>query len=317
MINRIVTTEPGSTEVIAYLDGGVERIVGVSDKCDYPPDVVMKPKVIRSILRVDDSLPSEEIDRIYREYVKSGEPLYEVDWSLIEDLDPDLIVGQTLCSVCAFPLISPLGHNMQGMGAKMPGMIVKQPVRFKRLRQRRIATYSPRTFLGIAREALMISKIIGREGMGEKMLWEFREAAEELRGLGRNMRAILIEWLKPLYIAGLWVSDLIEVAGSESLLRAGEEGTRVEWGSVRAFNPDLILISPCGFTIERTLSEIDIITSMPGWSDLKAVRSRRVYIVDSAYTSRPGPRVVKLARLLADLYTGSSFDREVAVGLYD
>ncbi len=314
LVNRIVTTDPGSTEVVAYLDGGVERIAGVSDKCDYPPEVVTKPKVIRSILKIDDSLPSREIDKIYREYIRSGKPLYEVDLSLIEDIDPDLIVGQTLCSECAFPLISPLGLNTN---AKMPAIKVKPSSRFKRLRQRMIATYSPKTFIGIAREALMISRMIGREGMGQRMLESFYRIFEEIRGLGRNTRTVLLEWLEPLYIAGLWVSDLIEASGSKTLLPPGENGTRIEWDRIKIFDPDLILIASCGFTIERALSEIDLITRMPGWNDLKAVKSKRVYVIDSAYTSRPGPRVIRLARLLIDLYTGSSFDREVAVNLYD
>lgn len=317
MVKRIVTTEPGSTETVAYLDGGVDRIAGVSDKCDYPPEVFTKPKVIRSVLKIDDSLSSEEIDTIYKQYIVSGKPLYEVDWSLIEDIDPDLIVGQTLCSVCAFPLISPLNSLGQGVGAKMPAMIIKPPARFKRLRQRMIATYSPKTFLGIAREAFTLSRMIEREKKGQRMLGDFQKAVEELRGLGKDTKTVVIEWLKPLYIAGLWVSDLIEISGSRSILGAGEDGVRVEWDIIRAFDPDLILVSPCGFTIERTLKEIDVITSMPGWNELRAVKNKRVYIVDSSYTSRPSPRVVRLARLLIDLYTGSDFDKEVAVSLYD
>jgi len=314
LVKKIVTTEPASTETIAYLDGGVDRIAGVSDKCDHPYEVMVKPKVVRTLLKIDENLSSNEIDRIYREYVRSGKPLYEIDWGLIEDIDPDLIVGQTLCSVCAFPLLSPLGSSIN---AKMPAMVIKHAQRFKSLRPRMIATYSPKTFLGIAREALAISRIIGREERGLRMFWEFQRALEELRGLGNNSRTLLIEWLKPLHIGGLWVSDLIEASGSRSILRAGEEGRAIEWELVKKFDPDLILISPCGLNIERTVREIDLIAKMPGWSELKAVRSKRVYVVDSAYVSRPGPRVIRLAKLLVDLYSGSDFDKEVAINIYD
>ncbi|HWQ17404.1 MAG TPA: ABC transporter substrate-binding protein [Sulfolobales archaeon] len=309
-----MSTEPASTETIAYLDGGVDRIAGVSDKCDYPYEVMAKPKVVRTVLSIDENLPSGEIDRIYREYVRSGKPLYEIDWALIEDIDPDLIVGQTLCSVCAFPLLSPLGSSIN---AKMPAMVLRYAQRFKSLRPRMIATYSPKTFLGIAREALAISRMIGREERGLRMLWEFQRALEELRGLGNSSKTLLIEWLKPLYIGGLWVSDLIEASGSRSILGAGEEGRAIEWELVKEFDPDLILISPCGFSMERTIREIDLVTKMPGWNELKAVRSKRVYVVDSAYVSRPGPRVIRLAKLLVDLYTGNDYDKEVAINIYD
>jgi len=309
LIRRIVTTEPGSTEVVAYLDSGVNRIVGVSDKCDYPPEVMSKPKVVRSILETGDDLSSGEIDRIYRSWIADGKPLYEVNWSLIEDLDPDLIVGQTLCGVCAFPLVSSISNKTLS--------VEKRPSYFNRIRQRVIATYSPRTFMGIAREAYMISRIIDREEKGANLVRSFRETVEELRGVGKHTKTIIIEWIEPIYMAGLWASDLVEIAGSKHLIGGGEEGRRVEWDIIRSFDPDLIVISPCGFTIDRTIKEIGLIERMPGWRDLRAVRRGDVYIVDSSYTSRPGPRVVRFAKTLLNLYTGGRLDREVAVNLYE
>jgi iron complex transport system substrate-binding protein len=309
MVKRIVSTEPGSTEIIAYLDQNVERIVGVSDKCDYPPDVISKPKVVRSLLKIDEDLPSEEIDRIYKEHIEKGKPLYEVDWELIEELDPDLLVGQTICRVCAFPLISSLGGAM---------LSLERPIkRYRRFRSRVIATYSPRTFMEIAREAYVISRIIEREARGLEMLSTFERIAEELRNTGKGVKTAIIEWLKPLYIAGLWTSDLVEAAGSKHIIGAGIEGRKIMWEEIRAFNPDILIISPCGFTIQRTLREVDLLENMPGWRELRAVKLKRVYIVDSSYISRPGPRVARFARFLIDIYTGGEGDREVAIKLYD
>ncbi len=309
MIKKIVSTEPGSTEIIAYLDKSAERIVGVSDKCDYPPDVISKPKVVRSLLKISEDLPSEEIDRIYKEYIENGKPLYEVDWDLIEELDPDLLVGQTICGVCAFPLISPLGRAT---------LSLERPVkRYKRFRSRVIITYSPRTFMEIAREAYVISRIIGRETRGLEMLSTFEGILEELRNTGKGVKTAIIEWLKPLYVAGLWASDLVEAAGSKHIIGAGIDGRRVGWEEIRAFDPDILILSPCGFTIQRTLREVDLLENMPGWRELKAVKLKRVYIVDSSYTSRPGPRVARFARFLIDIYTGEEGDREVAIKLYE
>ena len=307
MVRRIATTEPGSTEIVAYIDQGTSRIVAVSDKCDYPPEVIAKPKIVRSLLRVSDELPSEEIDRVFKEHLRGGKPLYEVDWNLIEELDPDLIVGQTLCSVCAFPLISPIRGSL----------VTGRPVgRYRRFRPRVVATYAPKTFMGIAWEGYRLSKIMGREARGLELLKLFEEALDELKGVGRGLRTVVIEWIKPLYAAGLWVSDLVEASGSKHIIGAGSEGRRVEWEDIRAFDPEVLIVSPCGFTIERTMRELHILESMPGWRDLSAVKRGSVYVVDSAYTSRPGPRVIKFAEMLADLYTGGGVDKEVAIKIY-
>lgn len=306
---RIITTEPGSTEIIAYLDGGVQRIFGVSDKCDYPPEVVSKPKVVRSLVKLDQDAPSEEIDRVFRESLRRGTPLYELDWELVEEIDPDLIVGQTLCSVCALPLSSQIQGRL---------VVYRPPQRLRSLKVRRIVNYSPRTFRGVAQEALKISKHMGSRpaGRAAELLEKMERLVGELRGLGRGSRTVFIEWLSPIYIAGLWVSDLIEISGSEHPVGSGAEGVRTSWDLVLRHDPDYVLISPCGFTIERTLREINIIEDMPGWRGLKAVRAGRVYVIDSAYCSRPGPRVVELAKVLINIYTGSDPERGVAVPLY-
>jgi len=307
LVRRIATTEPGSTEIVAYIDRGTYRIVAVSDKCDYPPEVIVKPKIVRTRLKVSDELPSEEIDMVYREHLGRGEPLYEVDWDLVEELDPDLIVGQTLCSVCAFPLISPLRGGL--VSGRLAG-------RYRRFRPRVVATYAPKTFMGIALEGYRLSKIMGREARGLELVEVFEKALEELKGIGRGLRTVVVEWIKPLYAAGLWVSDLVEAAGSKHIIEAGSEGRRVEWEDIRAFDPQVLMISPCGFTIERAMMELSILERMPGWKDLDAVKRGSVYVVDSAYTSRPGPRVLRFAELLKDLYTGSGVDREVAIKIY-
>jgi iron complex transport system substrate-binding protein len=269
--------------------------------------VISKPKVIKSLLKISEDLSSEEIDRIYKEYIAKGNPLYEVDWNLIEELDPDLIVGQTICSICAFPLTSSLNT---------PKLSIEKPIkRYRRFGTRIITTYSPRTFMGIAREAHIISRIIGREKKSLELLDTFERMLEKLRGTGRGLKTAVIEWLRPIYAAGLWISDLVEASGSKHIIEAGIEGRRIEWEEIRTFNPDVLIISPCGFTIWRTLREIDLLKSMSGWRDIRAAKLGNIYVVDSAYTSRPGPRVARFARFLIDIYTGSEPGKEVAIKL--
>ena len=300
-IEKIVTTEPSSTEIIAYLDNGVYRIMGVSDKCDYPAEVISKPKIVRSLVNIPEDMPSREIDRIIREYKKSGKPLFEIDWDLVRMIDPDLIVGQTLCDVCAFPLKTSINNYI---GSK--------PV-FRSFKVPKIIDYSPHSFMAIAEEALKIAKIIDRIDRGLELYDRFKAYREELKDLGKGHRTAVIEWLDPLYIAGHWVSDLVEYSGSKSILGSGEPGIRINVETLINFNPDIVIIAPCGFNIDRTLMEIDVLSEKPWWRNLEAVRRKNVYIVDSTYTARPSPRTIGFAEFLIDIYTGSQPSREIAV----
>ncbi len=302
-VRNIVTTEPSSTEMVAYLDQSVERIVGVSDKCDYPVEVISKPKVVRSLVDISEDMSSREIDRVISMYKRSGKPLFEIDWDLIYRLDPDLIVGQTLCDVCAFPLKT-------GLGAPARGAYT-----INRFRVIRVAEYSPHSFMAIATEAIRLSRIIDRVSRAESLYHEFKRIYDELEGLGRGVKTAVIEWIDPLYAAGHWVSDLVERSGSRSLLPAGEPGRRIDNETLVKFDPDIIVVAPCGFGIERSLREIDILTHKPWWRKLRAARKGNIYVVDSAYTARPSPRTARFAEFLIDIYTGSQPSSEIAVKL--
>ncbi len=298
MIERIVSTEPSSTEMVAYLEGGVGRLVAVSDKCDYPEEVKSLPKAVKTIIPITNHLSSREIDEYVSRYLRSGRPMFEVDWDLIRRLEPDLIVGQDLCEVCALPLGKSLEEFFLG-GVR--------PQSFH---------LNPHKYMEIAHQGYRLSEILGRRRRGGRLLETFMGAGRELKGLGKDLRILALEWIDPPYVAGLWVSDLISMAGAEPPLRPGEHGRRTTPEEIIGFNPDIVIVSPCGFSMERTFKEFHILEESAWWRQLKAVQKGDVYVVESDYTAKGGPRTWKLARFLAEILTGSEPEREVGIKVY-
>jgi len=277
-ISRIVTTDPSSTETVAYLVG-TERIVGVSDKCDFPPVVSLLRKVVKTKLKTEN-LSSREIDEKVREFLRSNKELFEIDWDVIEELNPDLIVGQGLCEVCALSLRSFVNY-----------LKMRVPKRFKVYK---IFEYSPKGFLEIAEYAYKLSKVLGVEERGRELLGKFTEAYNLVKGKGYGRRIVVIEWLDPIYIAGLWISDLINASGAQTLIRPKEFGRRATLHELKEFSPDLLIISPCGFDVNRTMKEIELVYKI-----IDSINNiKRVYIVDSVYTANPAPRILKFASFL-------------------
>lgn len=298
-ISKIITLEPASTEVVSLLDGNSSRIIGVSDKCDFPHDVKFKPKVVRSLIKINDEMSSLEIDRKVKNHLASKKPIYEIDWETINKLQPDLLVGQSICGVCAFPVNSLLSY--QNISLTLVSI--------------NVFDYSPKNFQEIFQRINDLGKLIEREENAQKIYDDFEKAKKELRSLCKNLRVVLIEWLMPIYIAGLWTSHIFELSGAKTILASGEEGKMIDWSVIRKFNPDVIFISPCGFGIKRTLKEIDLIYSLPGFKETNAFRENNVFVVDSAYTSRPSPRVLDFVKEYIKIMTGSEPRKDVMVRL--
>ena len=296
MVERIVSTEPSSTEMVAYLEDGVGRLVAVSDKCDYPEDVKRLPKAVKTLIPITNHLSSREIDEYVSRYLREGKPMFTVDWKLIKQLKPDLIVGQDLCEVCALPL-----------GKSLTRIFMDKV---------NVFGLNPHTYMEIAKQGYELSKILDRRKRGQELMNRFLDAGRELKGMGRGLRMLALEWIDPPYAAGLWVSDLISMSGARPLLPPGEHGRRVLIEEITSFNPDIIIVSPCGFSMERTFKEFHILEEASWWRKIKAVEEKQVYVVDSDYTAKGGPRTWKLASFLVDVLAGSEPDGEVGVKVY-
>ncbi|MCY0883940.1 MAG: ABC transporter substrate-binding protein [Acidianus infernus] len=299
-MKRIVTLDPATTEIVSFLDG-TSRIVGVPEDADYPEEVKHKVKVTRKLVNIDNSLPSEVIDEIVRRHIKERKPLHEALWDKIYELQPDLIVGQGICEVCALPSITTLGGRVN----------FSTP---KNFRISRMEVYNPYTFMDIPKETMKIAKAIGRERKAEELKEQFEKSIEETKGIAKGTKTVVIEWIKPIHLIGKWVSDMVSLMGSKPLARPGGQGGTFDWEIIREFNPDYLIISLCSFSVSRSLMEIEKITTLPGYSDLNAVKEGHVYVLEPLY-ARASQRTLEFLNALKEIYTTGEVERKYGIRL--
>ena len=281
---RIVSLLPAATEIVAAL-GAVGRLVGVSHECDFPPEVRSLPRVTRT--RVDPALPSGAIDRAMVEAKRTGVPPVEVDVDLVAHLRPDVLIGQSVCEVCAVG---------EGELARL------------------VTTLMPTPWVVTLHAHTLDEVFLDIRKIGEAL--ELRDEAEELdAGLRYRLRRVqtgasrpgkprvlVLEWLDPPYVAGHWVPELVALAGGEDVGGATGEPSRPRpWDELEGLAPDVVVVALCGFDVPRAQVELGAVTDGPA----RALLGRRVEFLDgNAYTSRPGPRLVDAAETLARLIRG-------------
>lgn len=296
---RICSLLPGATEVVAAL-GLSDDLVAISHECDYPPEIRPKPVVIKSAVDPQKT-SSPAIDRQVREAIRNGEGLYRIDESLLNSVSPDLIITQSLCDVCA---VTPTEVQRALAG------LARKP---------RILSLDPTDLNGMLRDIETIGSATGRDARARRLVQGLQDRIARVQRLVQEeprRRAACIEWLEPLYCAGHWVPEMVHLAGGKDLLAsAGAPSVRIAWEQVVVAAPDVLVLMPCGFSIDRTCSESDLLTSRPGWSDLPAVRNKAVYAVEgAAYFNRSGPRLVDGIELLAALLHPRRFGNRLPEG---
>jgi len=284
---RICSLLPGATEIVAAL-GLADDLVAISHECDYPPEIRPKPVLIKSTVDPQRT-SSPAIDRQVREAVRNGDGLYRIDDVLLNRVQPDLLITQDLCDVCA---ITPT--EVQRAIAGLP-------------RKPRILSLAPTDLDSLFDDIQAIGSATGRDEQARRLVRGLQDRIARVQALVQSeppRRAACIEWLDPLYSAGHWVPEMVRLAGGNELLAAaGAPSARIAWAQVVEAQPDALVLMPCGFGIDRTRSELDLLSSRPGWRDLPAVRNNAVYAVDgAAYFNRPGPRLVDGIELLAALF---------------
>lgn len=274
---RIVSFLPAGTE-IAHALGAGDDLVGRSHECDYPAGVRGLPIVSKPALELD-GLTQSEIDAAVTAHMRSGESLYVVDEALLNSLAPDVILTQNLCQVCA-----PSGNEL----TRVLGSLPTNPD---------VVYLTPRTLAEIDENILAVGESIGRAREARALVARNRERLDHLRAAtpARRTRVTFLEWTDPLYCAGHWVPEMIEIAGGHDPLgRPGGDSVRITWDDVYAWKPEVVVVAPCGFGLadaERIARELP---SIPG---------ARVCPVDAnAYFARPGPRYVDGVELLAQLF---------------
>lgn len=282
---RICSLLPSATEIVFALGLG-DSLVGVTHECDFPSQAKDKSTVV--ISRIDsEKLSSHEVDEEVSRYICEGKSIYLVDKEAFREADPDLLITQELCEVCA----------VSG----------EEVVNAVDLLDRRPDTISlePSTLGEILETVHQVGEATGKRNKAEEVVENLRSRIETVRSLFANERdrprVFCMEWLEPPFAAGHWVPEMVEIAGGEcGFGKAGEHSFKVSWEEILDYAPQFLFIMPCGFNIERTLEEIDSVTSHRHWNKLPATSRGQVYLVDAnSYFSRPGPRVVDGLEILA------------------
>jgi iron complex transport system substrate-binding protein len=287
----VVSLLPSATEMVHFA-GAAESLVGVTHECDHPPGVESLPKLTSS--RIDPTLSGAEIDAEVNRLVTDDESIYALDADLLEGLEPDLVITQGLCAVCAVST-SLVEEAIEGLGSR-PELLVLNPTSLEDVLGDSVRIGDA---LGHGREA--------RENVG-LLRNRLAEVERAVAGLPRP-RVGCIEWLDPPFSAGHWVPEMVRLAGGRELFAGpGERSVRLDWETVFGAAPEVLVLMPCGFDAARTAEEAEALPNLPGWSDLPAVRDGRVWAVDAnSFFSRPAPRLVEGVEILARILHPGAF----------
>jgi len=289
---RIVSLLPAATEWICEF-GGAGDLVGRSHECDYPPDIQDRPVVTAPTYDAEGD--SAAIDDAVQEKVQEGLSLYDVDLERLRELEPDLIVTQDQCDVCAV--------SRTELEASLADWAGGGPTVF---------SMQPQTLKEVLDEALRLGRTMDQLDTAMQVLANYETGLHGLRdqiGVDRTTNpqslpsVACIEWMEPLMVAGHWMPDVVEMAGGRAVLgTAGEPTRRVEWADLREADPEVIVCMPCGFTVEETQRDLHYLTERDGWAALTAVQENRVALLDgNAYYNRPGARIYRAIEVLASV----------------
>lgn len=289
---RVVSLLPSATEIICAL-GGESLLVGRSHECDFPPSILDLPACTESFI---DGATSGAIDVQVQQALQEVRSLYRLRTEVLEELRPDLIITQAQCEVCAI--------NLKEVQDAADRMLHCRP---------KIVSLNPQSLNEVWQSFQQVADALGVPEKGSELIAECRQrirpTSARANGWGRRPTVACIEWIDPLMAAGNWIPEMVELAGGVNLF--GEAGKHSPWMPFEDLyreDPDVIIVMPCGFDLERTRREMSALTSRPGWDRLRAVRNGRVHIADgNAYFNRPGPRLVEAIEMLAEAIQPAAF----------
>jgi len=286
---RIVSLLPAGTEIVAALGAG-GWLAGVSHECDWPPEVRTLPRVTRS--SIDSTLPSAEIDRRMADAQRSGEPPVTIDLEALEHLRPDVIIGQSLCDVCAVDVGA---QHTAPLLAALPS-------------HPRVVTLHAHDLAGVFDDIGKVGDALDLPSEAEELVAGLRYrlrrvGAQHAAPLPDRPRVLVVEWVDPPYVAGHWVPELVAAAGGVDIgARAGDRSVTRPWPELRALAPEVVVIALCGFDVPRARRELAAVSDRDAQALLAGARV--VFLDGNAYTSRPGPRLVEAVELLTSLIGG-------------
>jgi len=283
---KIASLLPSATEIVYALGLG-DDLVGVTDECDYPPAAVTKPVISRSALSPGHLQTPREIDNAVRDKVGVGEPIYQLDVDLLRRTQPDVLLTQDLCRVCA-----------------VPSGQVQQALDKIGLPDAKVVSLDPNTLDEVITTIGLVAKMLGREDKGAELVGTLQQRVAIVKEKAKRLPTIgvfALEWSDPPFSAGHWVPGMITaVGGTPVLAEDGQPSRETAWHEVRDAMPEVIVFMPCGYYLEEAEEESRTFLGQPEFADTPAVRNGNVYAVDAtSYFSRPGPRLVDGLEILA------------------
>jgi iron complex transport system substrate-binding protein len=282
---KIVSLLPSATEIVYALGLG-DQLEAVTDECDYPPEAREKPVVSRSALPGGRPLSAREIDDAVRARMDQKGPLYVLDKALIQRIQPDVILAQDLCRVCAVPS-GQVEEALEELGVTA-----------------KVVSLDPNTLEEVISTITTVGGLLGAEDRAEELVASLRQRVEKVRrtALGvLSVRVLALEWSDPPFAGGHWIPDMVEVAGGTNLLSEKAQPSReASWRQIADSTPEVIVFMPCGYYLDEAEEEAMRLFANPDFANTPAAREESVFAVDaSAYFSRPGPRIVHGLEILA------------------
>jgi iron complex transport system substrate-binding protein len=303
---RIYSFIPSATEMVYALGLG-DQLCGVTHECDYPPDARSKPIAIRSLVD-SSSLSQRAIDDMVVDSMAHGHGLYTIDKALLSENMPDVVITQELCDVCSVSLRDVLS-TISGLSKSC-----------------QVVSLKPRGLKGVLEDVLTVGKASGAESAAQELVKSLEariQIVKERAAALDRPRVFCVEWFDPIFASGHWVPEMVEIAGGDDALgSAGRDSRKIRWEAVVAYDPEVLVLMPCGFDVDRTAADIPLLAKNDGWRSIDAVKSGAVFATNgSAYYSRPGPRLVDGLELMSRMIHPETFggetppDRAKRVGL--
>jgi iron complex transport system substrate-binding protein len=291
LVNRIVSFLPSATEIL-YLLGCQHLLHGVTHQCNYPSEAKRKPQVIKSVFD-SESMTSMEIEEKIQELANSQDEYFKINFELLKKINPDLVISQGICDVCS-PHNREMEKVIQFLGYTPDTLVL-----------------DPHTVEDVVQNIVDIARSVEKEEEGLLIKTSLLERIENVvtTRKDKHPKVICLEWFDPFYICGHWVPQMVEIAGGiNEISKTGDRSHKIEFSQISKIDPDILILLPCGFTLDRVLYEYDSLRQNTGWKSLRAVQNDMVFAVDAmSYFSRPSPRLISGIEILAKIINPNSF----------
>jgi iron complex transport system substrate-binding protein len=291
VFNRIVSFLPSATEII-YMLGSQDLLFGVTHQCICPIEAKGKPQIVSSVFD-SESMASFQIEEKIQELSRLQNDLFIINFDLLKEIQPDLIISQALCDVCS-PHNKELNKTMKFLDNKPQTLVL-----------------DPHTVEEIIESIMIIAKALGKEEDGSRIRDSLYRRIEKISNATKykKPKVVCLEWIDPIYICGHWVPQMVGIAGAiNGISKVGERSSKIDFPQITQFDPDIIILLPCGFDLRKVFQEYGPLQKNNQWQSLRAVQNGMVFAVDAlSYFSRPGPSIITGIEILAKIINPESF----------